>query len=471
MNQPIVLRSRRDVVELVNRGVIGQTRLAIVLIAIGGTFIDAYDFTSLGIGAIQLRQQFHLTAGQLGTITASMAIGALFGALFGGYYVDKVGRLRMFLLDLFFFVISAVGAALAPNYWVLILFRLLMGVGVGLDFPVALSFVAEYTASLGKAKYVNLWAPTWFIATLIGFLVILPFYLAGGGPNLWRWAVGFGAVPALVVLTLRYLYMDESPLWAAHQSLEEAARVLRRTYHQHVVVASDAEQPQPLARSYSLRNYLKIFSPRYRPRTILVGAMSAFQSLEYYAVAFYLPVISTILFGDSLLRAIVASMVFNLFGVAAGLWLVFWASARIGARRLAILGYAGVIASLLVIGFGYGRLPPIAVFVLLGIFLACHCFGQGTQGMTIATLSFPTSIRGAGTGWAQTMTRAGSTLGFYFFPLVREYFGLGTTLLLLAIVPMLGLATTLAIRWEPVGRDVDAEDFLETSESERVTIP
>src|SRR5579864_7767934 len=118
MGQPIVLRSRQDVVDLVNKGTIGQTRFWIVLIAIGGTFIDAYDMTSLGIGAIQLREEFHLTAGELGTITASMAIGALFGALFGGYYVDKVGRLRMFLLDLFFFVISAIGAALAPNYYV-----------------------------------------------------------------------------------------------------------------------------------------------------------------------------------------------------------------------------------------------------------------------------------------------------------------------------------------------------------------
>lgn len=194
------------------------------------------------------------------------------------------------------------------------------------------------------------------------------------------------------------------------------------------------------------------------------------QSLEYYAAAFYLPVISTILFGHSLLRAIVASMVFNLFGLAAGLWLVFWASTRIGARRLAILGYIGVIASLLVIGFSYGHLPPIAVFLLLGIFLAFHSFGQGAQGMTIATLSFPTSIRGAGTGWAQTMTRAGSTIGFYFFPLVREYFGLGTTLLLLAIVPIAGFATTLAIRWEPVGRDVDAEDFPEASGTERARL-
>src|SRR5262249_1890373 len=168
MTQPIVLRSRRDVVDLVNKGAIGQTRSWIVIIAVGGTFIDAYDFTSLGIGAVQLREQFNLTATELGTVTASMAVGALFGALFGGYYVDKIGRLRMFLIDLFFFVISAIGAALAPNFYVLILFRILMGIGVGLDFPVALSFIAEYTAMTRKARYVNLWVPTWYIATFMG---------------------------------------------------------------------------------------------------------------------------------------------------------------------------------------------------------------------------------------------------------------------------------------------------------------
>lgn len=461
MAQPIVLRSRRDVVELINQGAVGQTRFWIVLIAIGGTFIDAYDFTSLGIGAIQLRQEFQLTPAALGLITASMAIGALFGALFGGYYVDKVGRLRMFLLDLIFFVISAIGAALAPNYYVLILFRLLMGVGVGLDFPVALSFVAEYTATSGKAKYVNWWGPTWFIATIAGFVAILPFYFAGVGTSLWRWAVGLGALPALVILVLRFIYMEESPMWAAHQSLEEAARVLRKMYGLDVVVAADAEAPAGLAEIYSLRNFAKIFSPAYRSRAILVAVIGAMQSLEYYAVAFYFPVISTTLFGQSLLRAISASLLFNLFGLAGGLWLVFWASTRLGARTLTIIGLIGVIASLLVVGLGYGHLPPVLVFVVLGVFLCFHSFGQGSQGMTMATLSFPTSIRGAGTGWAQGMLRVGSTIGFFFFPLVREHVGLGATLLLLVVVPLISLVTTLSIRWEPVGADVDAEDFLE----------
>jgi hypothetical protein len=176
----------------------------------------------------------------------------------------------------------------------------------------------------------------------VGFLIILPFYFVGVGLNLWRWAVGLGAVPAIVVLILRYMYMEESPLWAAHQSLEDAAGILRRMYRLNVAVAPDAESPTALAEKYSLRNYLAIFSKRYRQRTILVSVISALQSLEYYAAAFYIPVISASLFGSgSLFLVIAASLLFNLFGVAGGLWLVFWASSRIGARSLVLIGFAG----------------------------------------------------------------------------------------------------------------------------------
>jgi MFS transporter, putative metabolite transport protein len=97
--------------------------------------------------------------------------------------------------------------------------------------------------------------------------------------------------------------------------------------------------------------------------------MSMLQSLEYYAAAFYIPVISTSLFGNSLLQAIGTSLLFNMFGIAAGLWLVFWASNRIGARSLALMGYVGVIAALLVVGIGFGHLPLGAVVPILGVFL------------------------------------------------------------------------------------------------------
>jgi MFS family permease len=71
-----------------------------------------------------------------------------------------------------------------------------------------------------------------YIASSICFIFGLIMYGLGAGANLWRWAVGFGALPALVILVLRFFLMDESPLWeAARGNLIAAARILERTYH------------------------------------------------------------------------------------------------------------------------------------------------------------------------------------------------------------------------------------------------
>jgi putative MFS transporter len=178
-----------------------------MVIALGGVFVDAYDFTSLGIGTIQLRHELHLSAAAVGLLSATMAFSAMFGAPFGGYFVDKLGRKDMFLLDLWFFVVSAIGAALAQNLTTLILFRLLMGLGVGLDFPVALSFAVEFCDRARRGLFVNSSYVNWCLAALVGFAATHIGYVLGAGENLWRIAVGFGAVPALILLILRCRYI------------------------------------------------------------------------------------------------------------------------------------------------------------------------------------------------------------------------------------------------------------------------
>jgi putative MFS transporter len=455
----LVVHDYKDIIEFVNRGAgAGGGSLAIVLIALGGTFIDAYDFTSLGVGTVSLRHQLQLSPLLLGSVTAIMAFGALVGALVGGYYIDKIGRLRMFLLDLVFFVIAALGAALAWNAASLMVFRFLMGLGVGLDFPVALSFVAEYTARGQKGKFINLWQGMWYVAATIVFLLSLLFYALGAGDDIWRWTVGFGALPAAVILLLRYRYMAESPMWAALQGdLGGAASILERTYRVRVQVAPDARAFTPLADLYSIEQWRSVFSPRYRARTTLNWIIGATQSLEYYAVGFYLPVISLAIVSSNFVYAILASIVFNVFGIVGG-FSQAQATHRVGVRRLAMLGYAGVILALLVAGLTYHRASILIGAAAIAFFILAHSFGPGSQGKTMATLSYPTWIRGAGVGWHEAFTRCGSIVGFYFFPLLNASLGLGSTLLTLIVVPLIGLVTCLAIRWEPITADVDAEE-------------
>jgi MFS family permease len=461
MNSEIVIRSARDVSRFIDEHPASRTSLMIVFIALGGVFVDAYDFTSLGIGVVQLKNSFHLTPFELGSVTATMAFGAFLGALWGGYFTDKVGRLKMFLLDLLFLVAAAIGAALSVNLVMLLAFRFLMGVGVGLDFPVALSFIAEFVAERRKGSNVNLWQMMWYVAASFTGLVVLPFYLAGVGGDLWRVAVGFGAVPALIILLLRLRFMNESAPWAArYVSLAEAGRILERTYGVLVKVEPLTANIDPAKTSKI--NFTMIFSPQYRIRTTLVSIICATQSIEYFAVGFNLPTISTRLFGTEFLYAILGAILFNLFGIA-GAGVAIKVTNRLGIRRIAIFGYVIVIASLVLLYAGGPHLPTTTAALLIGMFIFGHSFGPGAQGMTMATLSYPTRIRGVGTGWGQSMVRVGSICGFYFFPLLVAAIGFRLMMLLLALVPLFGLLAAVLIHWEPIGHDPDIAEELSLS--------
>lgn len=445
LQKELVLRTVDDVVAFVGAQAVTKKTWLIIAVALGGVFADAYDFASLGVGVVQLKQQFGLTPLWVGSVTAIMAFGAMLGAIFGGWYTDKIGRYRMFLLDLVFLVIASLGAAVSVNLPMLLAFRFLMGVGVGLDFPVALSFIAEFVNERRKGSSVNLWQVMWYVAASCTGLFILPFYFLHMGPYLWRIAVGFGAVPALVVLLLRSRYMDESPVWAAqNHGLEDAARVIRRMYNVPVrVEAALQAKAVKVARHFSV-----LFTRKYVKATVLVSLVCATQSMEYFAVGFNIPSISMQLFGNEFLFAILGAIFFNLFGILGGA-IGSALTARLGCRYLAILGYCIVIASLGGIWLGGGVLTAQDSAVLLGLFIFGHAFGPGAQGMTMATMSYPTEIRGLGTGWGQGMVRVGSIMGFYFFPLIAAAVGLRATMMWMVFVPLAGLASCMLIRWSP----------------------
>jgi MFS transporter, putative metabolite transport protein len=464
--ESLTVRSKRDIIDFVNSHPNPKRGSIMVYIALGGIFIDAYDFTSLGIGVDTLTRQLSLTPFQVGSVTAIMALGALIGAFGGGYVTDRLGRFKTFIIDLICLVVAAIGSALAWDLWSLLFFRFLLGVGVGMDFPVALSFIAEFTNSQTKGKYVNLWQAMWYIAAASTGLFTLPLYFIGVGDNLWRWAVGLGAVWALIILILRLIYIDESPMWAAHrQGLREAANILEKNYDVRVTVAPAEEETSETRRRVSLGS---IFQKGLRARTTLTSIIASTQSMEYFAVGFYLPSITALLFGgtpqEGALYAILGAIVFNIFGIVGGTTQSFLTH-RLGIWRLAFIGYCIAAASLLVVGLTNESIPTYLAALLIGTFIFGHSFGPGSQGMTMATLSYPTQFRGVGSGWGQTMVRVGSILGFYAFPLVLAAVGLAKTLLFLTIVPVIGLIALLLIRWEPIGQDVE-----EMPESEAVAL-
>ena len=460
--QQLVIRSKEDVISFVNTNPTEKRGMLLIFVALGGIFIDAYDFTSLSTGSAQIAKLYHLSSFALGFATSMMALGALVGALVGGRISDKVGRNKMFLLDLILLVIAALGAGLAPNYAVFLVFRFLMGAGVGIDMPVALSFITEFSSSKTKSRNVNMWQGFWYIATVGSAIISFILFYIGVGNELWRWMVAFGGVFALIILILRYVYMNESPMWAAENlPLKDVAKILERTYAISVQIeARDSEtrnQKQQIPASI-------LFSKHYRGRSILSMMIAGTQALQYYAIGFYIPVISTYIFGKGMVHSLTGTLIFNLFGILGGFGGAYLSS-RYGTRKLAIWGYVACALSLLFAGFTNGNIPAMLGVIPIAVFILGQSIGPGAQGKTMAALSYPTSMRALGTGGAEAASRVGSILGFFFFPVLLSSTGLSVTLVALTLCPVIGWVACLLIRWEPNGKDVEHDLVQVTSQT------
>ncbi|MGW3626886.1 MFS transporter [Streptomyces sp. NPDC000880] len=451
-SSPVLIRTKDDVVRAINESADAPRSRMIGFIALGGFFVDAYDFTSLSAGSVQVKEEFGLTASQFGLVTATMAFGAIVGALSGGYFVDRFGRLRMFIINLLLFVLATIGAAFAPNYESLIVLRLLIGIGVGLDVPVALAFLVEFMATKKKAKWAESAAALWSAATICGLLVALLLHALGAGHNLWRWEVGLGALPALVILLLRFKYMAESPMWAATKGdLAEAARLLSLTYGKPFELAPDAvAAPQAASTRNPFRPFGQLFAGEFRRRTILISIISAAQSIQFSSVGFYLPLIVFSFFHSSFTISLLASVLANACGLSAALLAVSFAN-RLGLRRLTIIGFSGVAVVLVVLGLLGDVIPAVLGVVLLAFFIGAHTFGPGSTAQSMSALSYPTRVRGVGAGLSQASNRTGSLIALYGVPVLLSAFGLYHALLILLIAPVIGLVALAMIKWEPVG--------------------
>lgn len=451
--ETVHVRNRRDIVEFLTRNPRNTPRVGILfVIAMTSVFADSYDLGSLSIGVTSMTTDLALTSTEVGFITSATALGALVSALAGGIISDRTGRYRMFIICAVLLTIAPIGICLSVNFWMALGFRVLMGIAVGLDMPVAFSFMAELLNKETNAKFINFWQPISSFSNIIGVAIALPFALAAVTAHLWRFTVGFGALIAVVALILRLKYSEESPLWSAkHQSLDQAAEVLSTTYDLDVRVEPDGSDDSDLGhlddegQQYGVGH---LFRREHLPKTILVTICAFAQQLQYYGVGFYIPVITAMVFGKDMVSTIVATICAQGLGLLAGLLGVRLTN-TLGLRRLGLIGYSLVLVCMVWMGLvGVGGHDPSMLPIFLVVFLlAGTSFGPGPLSKTLAAVVYPTEIRGAGTGWSETMGRLGSAIGLFFFPVVLAAVGIKATMLILAICPVIAIAALLTTHW------------------------
>ena len=451
-----------DVARLINAGKKEEARYArmIVLLALGGVFLDAYDLTTLSYGIDDVVREFSLSPLLTGLVTSSIMVGTIIGNLVGGWLTDKYGRYSVFMADMLFFVVSALAAGLAPNVWVLIGARFLMGIGIGIDLPVAMSYLAEFSRFSGKgnkAARLAAWCPMWYAASTVCFLIIFGLYFLLPQAHLdwlWRASLLFGAVPALLIIAVRSRFMNESPLWAANQGdLTSAVRILRDAYGINAHEAPAAARPAPPPKV----SFRVLFQKPYRERTVVAGVMNVCISFEYTAIAFFLPSILAQFLGAGVFETISASLGLNaLFAFTGGL-LGMRLAWKYPSRHVAIAGFALqfiALIALALLGQPHAAAGIALALAMLALWLFAEGFGPGAQLMIYPALSYPTAIRATGVGFSRALSGIGSALALFVLPQLRA--ALGTQMFwvvsLAALIPIFFL---LAVRHEPTRHDID----------------
>ena len=114
------IRNAADVSRLVNNSTHSKSNARIIVaIALGGVFLDAYDLGALAFGVKDITRQFGLSPSGIGMVVSAITMGAIVGAVIGGYLTDKIGRYRVFMADMFFFVFAALLGRWhpMPRFW------------------------------------------------------------------------------------------------------------------------------------------------------------------------------------------------------------------------------------------------------------------------------------------------------------------------------------------------------------------
>jgi len=368
---------------------------AVIVAAIGG-LLFGFDTAVISGTTEWLKKEYELTDFLLGFTVASALIGTIIGSIAVGRPADILGRRETLILMAVLYFISAVGCALAWNWWSLVFFRFLGGLAVGGSSVVSPMYIAEISPARLRGRLV---AVTQFNIVLGILLAYLSNYIIGRfnlGAVEWRWMFGVEAFPAVAFFALLFL-TPQSPRWlVAKQRLDEARKVLEMCGTDigdvegeiREIQESLAYQADSIKEKFFCRKYFKPIM--LAVMIAMFNQLSGINALIYYtADIFRMAGYAT---ADSLLQSVIVGLTNLIFTVAAILVIDHF-----GRRKLMLVGSIGYILSLSATAYSFytgagGKL----VLCSLIVFIASHAFGQGAVIWVFISEIFPNKVRARG---------------------------------------------------------------------------
>jgi sugar porter (SP) family MFS transporter len=332
-------------------------------------------------------------------IIASALWGTVVGAIFGSIPTDTLGRKKTLLWIGVFYLVSAIGSALANDPWIFAIFRFMGGLAIGASTIAAPAYVSEISPANDRGRLVALYQFNIVFGILVAFLS--NYLLSGLGDNAWRWMIGIQAFPALVY-TLMVLGVPESPRWLLTKKNDRktAAETLR-------LIDPDADveaEMNRIALDHDKSDKTEtIFSEKYRFPLILAFLVAFFNQFSgINAFLYYAPRIfeAAGLGKDSALLSSVGVGVINLIFTFVGLSMID----KFGRRQLMYIGSVGYIISLSLVALAFGlHWQGMSVPIFLFMFIAAHAIGQGTVIWVFISEIFPNHLRASGQAFGSSV--------------------------------------------------------------------
>lgn len=445
----------------------------ISLVAALGGLLFGYDWVVIGGAKPFFERHFDLSNEFVrGWANGCALLGCLAGALGAGALSDRLGRRRLLFLSAILFAVTSLGNALAPDFTMFVLWRILGGVAIGLASNLSPMYIAEVAPAAMRGRLVSINQLTIVVGILLAQFVnwwvvrdlpagVSDEALAGSWyvSAAWRWMFGLTAVPSLLFF-LGMFVVPESPRWlAARGRREEAARVLRGIGGESYAKAALAQIEGTLAADPGKVNLSDLLEPRLARVLVLGVVLAVFQQWCGINVIFN--------YAEEIFRAAGYDITDVLKNIAwtgsVNLAFTFVALGfvdRMGRRPLMLFGAAALAVIYSVMSgcyFAGVQGWPLLVLVLAAI--GAYAMSLAPVTWVVISEIFPNRIRGAAMSVAVTSLWLACFILTVTFPVLNTHLGSAGTFGLYAGICVVGFLFILARLPETKGKTLEEIEY------------
>jgi putative MFS transporter len=402
------------------------------------TFFDAFNALSLAFALPTLIRLWHISPKQSGLLISASYVGQLAGAIVFSALAEKVGRIRGTTAAIAIMSIMSFGCAMAANFPGLLAGRLIQGIGVGGEMPVAATYINELSRAHGRGRFFLLYEmifPLGLMATGQIGAWLVPAYG-------WNAIFLLGGIPGLLIAFL-VVRLPESPRWLISKGrIREAEAIVEQieaSTNRRVPVANTSTTASTSSLMQRGR-WSELLSNIYRGRTLIVWTLWASAFFVANSLNNWMPSLYNTVYHLSLRQSLRAASMTNVAQVAV-LFVCAFSIDRIGRRNWTVAAFVlggGMLALLGIIGA-----QKVLSVMILGT------LGYGIIGSINAVLYlytpeiYPTRMRAIGTGLATSWLRIASAVGPALVGFMVDAKGIHSVFLMFAGISVVGaLAAT-----------------------------